>query len=181
LPAPFRFVEEGIVSVVERARPSIARIVADLGLDLYDLDFAGGVLRVTVTRQEGIDLEAIADVTRMVSRELDHVEPMPDGYTLEVSSPGLERTLRTPDHFRGAIGSTINVRTHPEVAGERRAQGTLTAADDEGITVELDGPAMGERHLRYHDIERARTVFVWGPESAPAKQRNGAATRKAGR
>jgi ribosome maturation factor RimP len=134
-----------------------------------------------VTRPEGIDLEAIADVTRMVSRELDHLEPMPDGYTLEVSSPGLERTLRTPEHFRGAIGSTITLRTHPEAAGERRAQGTLVAADDEGITLLLEGAAIGERHLRYHDIERARTVFVWGSATAPAKHRNGATTRKAGR
>jgi len=171
------------VGVIEQVRPLIMGILADLGLDLYDLEHAGGVVKVTIDRPGGVDLEAIADVTRMVSRELDHLELPLVSYTLEVSSPGLERALRTPDHFRRAVGSVVNLRTHPDVEGERRVQGRLADADDEGVSVAPDGGAEGERRLRYDEIERARTVFEWGPATrpAPARQRSGATTRKATR
>ena len=92
----------------------------------------GGTLRVTVDRQGGVDLEAIASATRMISRELDHADPLPGRYTLEVSSPGLERPLRTPEHFQRAVGDTLAVRTQPDVDGDRRVQGVLAAADDDG-------------------------------------------------
>ena len=170
------------MSVLERARPSILRVLSDLALALYDLEWTGGVLRVTITGPEGVDLDAIATVTRMVSRELDHLDLAVGAYTLEVSSPGLERTLRSPDHFRGALSSTITLRTHPTVEGERRTQGTLIAVDDEGITVQAEGDGeRSERRLSYRDIERARTVFVWGSAPAAAKHRAGATTRKATR
>jgi ribosome maturation factor RimP len=172
-------------TIVEKVRPFVEQVAADLGLQVYDLEHAGGILRVTIDRDGGVDLEAIADVTRMVSRELDHLDPFPGHYTLEVTSPGLERPLRTPTHFRGAIGITVSVRTHPHVEGDRRAHGTLVAADDNTIIVRLDEGDQ-ERVLRYGDIERARTVFVWGPAATNPKpgksRRSGAApttTRKA--
>ena len=81
-------------TIVEKVRPVVEQVAADLGLEVYDLEHAGGTLRVTIDRDGGVDLEAIADVTRMVSRELDHLDPFPGRYTLEVTSPGLERTRR---------------------------------------------------------------------------------------
>jgi ribosome maturation factor RimP len=154
-------------NLVERIRALVAPLLADLGLELYDLEHAGGVLRLTVERPGGVDLEAIALATRVVSRELDHADPIPGRYTLEVTSPGLERHLRTPSHFQRAVGSVVAVRTQPGVEGERRVNGTLAAADDEGITVtERDS---GEaRRLRYAEVERARTVFEWG-SAAPTR------------
>jgi ribosome maturation factor RimP len=154
-------------NLVERIRALVAPLLADLGLQLYDLEHAGGVLRLTVERPGGVDLEAIALATRVVSRELDHADPIPGRYTLEVTSPGLERHLRTPAHFQAAVGSVVAVRTQPGVDGERRVNGTLAEADDEGITVtERDS---GEaRRLRYAEVERARTVFEWG-SAAPTR------------
>ena len=97
----------------------------------------------------------------MIGRELDHDDPVPGHYTLEVSTPGLERPLRTADHFRRAIGSEVKVKTHPQVDGDRRIEGTVTTADDDTCTITgVDG---SPRTLRYDEIERARTVFVWGP------------------
>ena len=161
-------------SAIERVRRLVVPILADLGLELYDLEQAGGSVRVLVDRPGGADLEAIADATRMISRELDHIDPMPGRYTLEVSTPGLERPLRTPAHYRGALGVLVTVRTLPEVAGERRVRGVLTEVDDDGITVRLaeasDHAAAGdgaERRLAYHEIERAKTVFEWGPSPKP--------------
>lgn len=146
----------------ERVRALVVPIIADLGLDLYDFEYAGGVVRVTLDKPGGVDLEAIALATRLISREMDHVDPISGRYTLEVSSPGLERNLRTPSHFQRIVGWTVNVRTHASVEGDRRAQGVLSAADDLGITVTFTkGKELLERRLAYGDIERARTVFEW--------------------
>ena len=117
----------------------------------------------------GIDLEDITHVTREVSRALDDADPIPGRYTLEVSSPGLERVLRTPAHFVSAIGTTVSVKTVPGSPGDRRLKGTLLSVDDDGITVagatEDDDP----RPIAFGDIERARTVFEWGPGPKPGR------------
>ncbi len=146
----------------ERVRALVVPIIADLGLDLYDFEYAGGVVRVTLDKPGGVDLEAIALATRLISREMDHVDPISGRYTLEVSSPGLERNLRTPTHFQRIIGWTVNVRTHASVEGDRRVQGVLSTADDNGITVTFTkGKELLERRLAYGEIDRARTVFEW--------------------
>jgi ribosome maturation factor RimP len=93
---------------------------------------------------------------------------VPGRYTLEVSSPGLERRLRTPDHFVRAIGSEVTVKTRTEVDGERRFRGTLVAADEAGVTLRLADDA-GDRSLAYDQIEKARTVFDWGPTPKPGQ------------
>ena len=99
---------------MQRVRALVTPIVRDLKLDLYDLEFRGGTLRVTIDTPPGSDggvnLDTIALATRLISRELDHDDPMPGHYTLEVSSPGLERSLRTPAHFQREVGKTVNIR-----------------------------------------------------------------------
>ena len=95
-------------------------------------------------------------------------------YTLEVSSPGLERSLRTPAHFRRAIGKTVALRLRDIVTpegerSERRLQGVLVAADEMATTIRLDDAAKTERVVPYEKIDRAKTVFVWGPAPKPGK------------
>ena len=90
------------MGVVERVHPLVAPILADLGLELYDLEHAGGILKVVIDRDGGVDLEEIALATRLISRELDHSDPIPGRYTLEVGSPGLERPLRRPTTSGGS-------------------------------------------------------------------------------
>jgi ribosome maturation factor RimP len=131
-------------------------------------------LRVTVDKTEGfqggLDLDAIALVSRLIGRELDHQDPVAGHYTLEVSSPGLERTLRVPAHFRKAVGQvvTIRLRDIDSAEGEpRRLQGVLIGANDSAATVRLDDGT--ERKVAYDRIDRARTVFVWGPAPKPGK------------
>jgi len=156
----------------------IVPIVSDLHLELYDIEFRGGTLRVTIDRpagvEEGLDLEAIALASRLIGRELDHDDPMAGHYTLEVSSPGLERSLRTPTHFQRSIGKTVALRLRDIVTpegerSERRLQGVLVAADNESATIRLDDAAMTERVVPYEKIDRAKTVFVWGPSPKPGK------------
>jgi len=165
-------------ALVDRVRSVVAPILADLKLDLYDLEHVGGIVRVAVDRDGGVDLDALALATRLISRELDHNDPMPGRYTLEVTSPGLERPLRTADHFRRVIGWKVQVRTLPHVAGDRRVQGHLTDVDAHSFVIRLDDTSTGtpalavERRLSYGDIERARTVFEWGGQPKPGGAKN---------
>jgi ribosome maturation factor RimP len=116
----------------------------------------------------------LADATRAVSRALDEADPITGRYTLEVTSPGLERTLRRPEHFERAVGETVKIRTVGGVSDERRVEGQLVSADDSGVVVRAgaadDGVAV-EQRLAYHDIERARTVFEWGPATPRSGKR----------
>ena len=135
-------------------------------LELVDVEMKAGVLQVTVDREGGVDLEALTDANRAVSTLLDELDPIPDRYSLEVSSPGIERPLRTPAHFAKAAGATVSVKTRPQVPGERRMQGTLVTSDDDGFILDVDGSDEPVR-LAYSDIDRARTVFVWGGLDTP--------------
>ncbi len=161
----------GESAVVTRIGELVAPIVSDLGLDLYDLEFVSGVVRVVVDSKAGlvgengqpagVDLEKIGLLTRLVSREFDHSEPVPGRYTLEVTSPGLERNLRLPRHYMRELNKVVSVRlTAPhETTGERRVQGVLVAADEREITVRTSAGV--EVKVNYVAIDRARTVFEW--------------------
>jgi ribosome maturation factor RimP len=177
------------MSTTERVRTLVEPVVTGLGLEVFDVELTGGILRVTVDRpasedqpsadqpsagqpsadRQGLDLDAISDASRAISRLLDEHDPVPGRYTLEVTSPGLERRLRTPGHFVRAIGSEVSVKTTAEVDGERRFKGTLVAADDAGVTVRADD---GEHRIAHDQIDRARTVFEWGPAPKPGGNRN---------
>ncbi len=152
-------------------------VVGAADLELVDVELRSGVLLVTVDRAGGVDLEALTDANRAVSTVLDDLDPIPGRYTLEVSSPGVERTLRTPAHFVKAIGETVTVKTRPQVPGDRRLRGELLAADAEGLELAVDGAADGRMRLTYSDIDRARTVFVWGPEPRAGGSRSKATTQ----
>jgi ribosome maturation factor RimP len=155
------------MNIAERVIPLAEPICSDLAIELVDVEHAGGVLRVTVDREGGVDIDAISLITRELSRALDHDDPIPGRYTLEVSSPGLERPLRRPAHFARAAGERIKVKTKPHVEGERRVEGQLATVGDDGIEVITDDGAV--RAFRFDDIERANTVFVWGPGPKPGK------------
>jgi ribosome maturation factor RimP len=139
----------------------LAAPVAEAGLELVEVEHHAGVLRVVVDGQ-GADLDHLAEVTRAVSAVLDVHDPVPGRYTLEVSTPGVERPLRSPRHFQRAVGEDVTVRLVGGVEGERRVSGRLAAADDDGIVVEGPDLPEGGRRIAYDEVERARTVFVWG-------------------
>jgi ribosome maturation factor RimP len=147
-----------VTAIVDAVQP----VVAALGLDLYDVEVSGSgrakVVRVLVDREGGVDLDTVGKAAQSISLVLDG-EPMSqvlhEAYSLEVSSPGLERPLRRPDHFRRAIGLTISVKTPG-----RRARGVVADADDDGFDLVLDDGA--QERIAYADVAQARTVFEWG-------------------
>ncbi len=148
---------------------ALAPILRARGLDLVDVELHGAQLTVFVDREGGINLDELGDATREVSAALDDIDPIPGRYTLSVSSPGLERRLRTPAHFARAVGETVTVRIDAGTADVRRVTGTLESADGTGCT--LTGPEVpgGELRITYDQVERARTVFAWGPEPRSTK------------
>ncbi|HEX6658227.1 MAG TPA: ribosome maturation factor RimP [Ilumatobacter sp.] len=165
--------------MIQRVRELVDPIASDLDLDVYDVEQRGGTLRVTLDTRPGasgsVDLEQLSLATRLISRELDHADPVPGRYTLEVTSPGVERSLRTPAHFQREIGKTVSVRLANVEAEQRRLEGVLVAADERTATIRVESgrvDASGEAvdHVVAIDsIDRARTVFVWGPQPKPGK------------
>jgi ribosome maturation factor RimP len=156
----------------------LASTVAPQGLEVVDIERRATSVRVVVDRTGGVDLEAIAAATRAVSAVLDAHDPFPgQRYTLEVSSPGVERRLRTPSHFAHAVGEKISVRTLAGGQGERRVTGRLASVDGDGFVLEADDLPEGGRRISYDDVERARTIFEWGSTS-PSRARPPRATGK---
>ena len=159
----------------ERIAELVEPILHDRGHELYDVELTGATVRVLVDRQGGVALDDLELLSREISTALDEADPMPDRFYLEVSSPGLERPLRLPIHFQRAVGDKVKVKTHASVDGDRRVDGTLVDADDEGFTVETDA---GARTLGYGDVERARTVFEWGGAPKPGTNKSSGTTKK---
>ena len=149
-------------------RAAAEPVLSSLGLELVDVEVVGSgrarTLRLTVDRDGGVDLDALADANRPVFEALDAAEALSGPYTLELSSPGLERPLRRPADFRRFVDTTVSVKTHEPVSGARRHRGLLIDADDSGIAVEIDGE---QRRFPYEGIASARTVFEWGPAPKP--------------
>jgi ribosome maturation factor RimP len=185
--------EPGSSSATSPLVPVLAPALEALGLELFDVEITGSgrarTLRVFVDRpatsdglsdagvstvaERGVDLDAITAATEAISPVLDHdpvaAAALPGPYTLEVSSPGLERSLRTPAHFRSALGSPISIKSCAAGSSPVRRRAVLLAADETGITLDVDGVT---EHLAYDDILQARTVFEWGPAPKPGRARS---------
>jgi len=146
---------------------TVGPVVAAHGCSLYDVEVAGGgrarTVRVYVDRDGGVDLDTVTAVTHDVSGALDGCAALGGPYLLEVSSPGLERPLRRPEHYRGARGQTVSVTFHTD-AGPRRVRGVLVEAGDDGATIDVDGE---RTEIAYDAVTKARTVFEWGPRPRP--------------
>jgi ribosome maturation factor RimP len=173
------------MGLAERVRELVEPLLASVCLECWDVEVGPGVVRVLVDRPGGVDLDTLGAVSELVSGALDDHAEGPDGrYHLEVSSPGVERTLRTPAQYRRFVGALVAVKTTVVLDGERRFRGVLLDADDGGITLgpetdstaPVQGPApaaVPPRRLAYDDIQRAHPVLVWGPAPKPGSPRRG--------
>jgi ribosome maturation factor RimP len=145
---------EALIKLLE---PTVER----LGYELTDLDVRlggrDGLVRVFIDKAGGIDIDDCEAVSRQVSAILDVEDPLPGNYTLEVSSPGLDRTLTKPAHFQRFMGEDVRVKLRFPLDGRRNFRGALKAADDEHIEVEVDGQSFS---LPLATIETARLVPV---------------------
>ncbi len=134
-------------------------VVEELGYSLWEIECSpgqgSGFVRLYLDAEAGITVDDCARVSRAVSEVLDAEDPIPGEYTLEVSSPGLERPLRTAEHFGRFVGETVFVELAQPQGGRRRFLGPLAAADEKTIEVEVDG----QRHvLPVSGIRKAHLV-----------------------
>jgi ribosome maturation factor RimP len=145
----------------------VAPVVEAAGLDLVDVTFrreAGEkVLRLTVDRQGGVDVDTIAETSERVSRRLDVEGFDPGPYRLELSSPGVERRLRRPADFARGVGQRVEVR----IGDDPAVVGIVTSADEDAVTI---GTEEGERTFGYDAIASARTVVDWEEELKRSKR-----------
>jgi ribosome maturation factor RimP len=135
--------------------PAIER----LGFELTDLEVRiggkGGLVRITIDKPDGIDLDDCESVSHAMSALLDVEDPVQGEYSLEVSSPGLDRKLTKLEHFQRFEGETLKVTMRFPIAGRRRFRGKLLSSNDENIVVEVDG----ESHsLPLATLDTARLV-----------------------
>jgi ribosome maturation factor RimP len=136
---------------------NIENIIASCGAKLYDTETANEnnqkIFRVLITCEGGVTLEKCEEVSRILSPIFDLNPPVSGHYFLEVSSPGIERPLKTPKHFQSSIGEKAKIKTT-----EATLIGTLISADETSVTIEADGQ---EQTIPYEQIKKARTYFEW--------------------
>ena len=141
----------------ERLIALIEPVLARLGYELVELEYSSGrahaVVRLYIDREGGVTLDDCTQVSREVSAVLDVEDPIPSAYTLEVSSPGFDRVLRTQAHFGRFVGSRVFVELKEPRAGRRRYTGTLLTVDESGIGLEVDREHVA---VAYAEIGKAR-------------------------
>jgi ribosome maturation factor RimP len=127
----------------EKLTALLQPVVEELGYGLWELECSpgrgNGFVRLYIDAEAGITVDDCERVSRAVSEVLDAEDPVAGQYTLEVSSPGLDRPLRTAAHFAGFVGATVFVELAQPQDGRRRYLGRLTAAGAESIEIEVDG------------------------------------------
>lgn len=143
-------------SVAKRAWEVTEPLIGHEGMEIVDIEYHreghGAVLRFYLDREGGIALDDLATMSRRLGDVLDVHDVVPGHYTLEISSPGINRRLRQPDHFRRYIGKRVRVKTLGRGEGRRQVVGTLRSVAEQGIVVDASD---GSRFIEFDDIAKA--------------------------
>ena len=151
--------------IVARVWAVAIRLAADEGIEIIDIEFrregsrGGRVLRVYLDKEGGPSLDDLTRVSRELSDLLDDQVDMDGPYTLEVSSPGVNRALKKLDHFARFVGKRVRVRTREMIDGRRSFLGLLKEVREDGIVVSQDGT---EFPIEFSLIEKANYEHDWG-------------------
>lgn len=141
----------------ERLIALIEPLLAQMGYELVELEHVAGrtrgLVRVYIDKPQGVGIDDCERASREISALLDVEDPIPTSYTLEVSSPGADRVLRTRAHFERFVGSRTFVELTAPRDGRRRYTGRLLAVDEEGIVLEVDRQTV---RLAFAEIGKAR-------------------------
>ena len=149
---------------VKRSESAITELIEPtvlaMGLQLWGIDLSQrgkySILRIYIEREEGVTITDCEKVSRQVSAILDMEDPIAGEYTLEVSSPGLDRPLFTSEQFGRFIGSDVKVRLLHPVDGRRKLNGSIENVSGDEIMLSVDGEGF---RLQHTDIEKANVVF----------------------
>ncbi len=145
---------------VEELWKMLDPVVASEGMDIIELEFQresnGYVLRLYVDHPDGVTLEDCSRVSRVLSDFLDVVDPIHHAYNLEVSSPGLNRPLRKPEHFEKFLGSVVKIKTLEPLENRRNFKGILIETSGDMVSVECDGVVFT---IPVSMIDKARLLY----------------------
>ena len=153
-------------SVVDRISETISPILWTLGLELADVVCVGqgsrSVVRVFIDKPEGVTLDDCERAHKALGPALDVADPFPHAYTLEVSSPGLDRPFKRIQDYRRAIGKRVTLKLREPLAGQWRLVGTLAGVTDDSVTLELSEPPPPRTvTLEQKLIGEAKRVVTW--------------------
>jgi ribosome maturation factor RimP len=133
--------------------------VTAMGLRVWGIEYLGqgkhSVLRVYIDRDEGVTIDDCENVSKQVSELLDVEDALPASYTLEVSSPGMDRLLFKPEQYAESIGETVDVRLNYPFEGRRRVVGALTGLENDEMVVQVED---SEYQIPLSNVQRARIV-----------------------
>ena len=152
---------KGNGSVAEKVRALIEEPVSSLGYGIWDVEFikegAEWHLVITIDSDEGISIDDCEKVHRFIDPILDEYDPVPGSYNLDVSSPGIERILRTREHFEMSVGERVSIKLFKPLNGVKRIEGTLVESNgQDAVCVEYDG---GTVSIPFEQIAKANIVF----------------------
>lgn len=149
----------GARQVVDTVTAMAEELAEPLQLEIVDVEFRrepnGRILRVFIDKPDGITLEDCQALSRALSRRLDETDPIADSYSLEVSSPGLDRPLKRPRDFERFAGHPVHVRTYGPLEGRRNFKGELLGLEDGAVVVRLED---GDATIPMDMIARARLI-----------------------
>ena len=150
-----------VKNVVAVVREGILPVADELGYILWDVEYvkegARRILRVTIDHENGITIEDCERMHRAIDPVLDEIDPIEDAYDLEVSSPGIERDLRTDAHIDACIGEDVEVRFFAPCEGQKSVRGILAGREEaQSILLEIGGEVKSFPRER---IAKIRTVF----------------------
>lgn len=136
----------------------IKNLVESIGLHVYDTAIVSEngetIYRINVVGEGGTSLDQCVEATKLLSPMLDVTPPVQGEYRLEVSSPGIERKLKTMEHFRFSVGEKVKMT----LQDKSKLRGELKAVDGDTITLETDE---GIRNVRFDTVVKAATYFEW--------------------
>ncbi len=138
--------KERVTDIVEKlALP----IVNEVGVELVDIEYkkegSSWFLRVFIDRPEGVDIDDCSKVSERLSDQLDIVDPIPNAYFLEVSSPGAERPLKKPADFQKAINKQVHISLYEPIDGKRDVEGFLIHYDEASLEIEYREKAVKKK------------------------------------
>lgn len=137
----------------------VGKVLDGTAFEFVGAECSGGgkhtVLRIFVDKPGGITIDDIAHISRELSVILDIEEPIKGEYTLEVSSPGLQRPLFTPAQFQAQVGQKVSLRSRSMLNNRQNFKGVLSKADEEGVELECEGQVYS---FSYTDIDKARVI-----------------------